>query len=518
MTEKAYAIGLDFGSESARGVLLDLKTGQIAHRAMHAYRHGIMSERLPDGSRLGPAWALQCASDYVEAAQILLEALGSGRQIIGIGIDFTASSPLPARLDGTPLSDLHPERPHAYVKLWKHRAAQFHADAINARGGDFLRDCGGRVSAEWLLPKAAQLAAEDPDLWDMTERFIEAGDWLVWQLTGQEGRSLSFATFKAQYHEGEGYPVHVVPGLADRLAPPLPIGQAVGGLTAAWRQRTGLRGPCLVAAAVIDSHVVMPAVGATRPGTLVGALGTSAAFLLLDREPRPLPHGIEGMAKDGMLPGFFAYESGMAAFGDTLAWFVRHFPKGGSTADAFIAHGEAAAALPPGGSGLVALDWWAGCRVPHADSRLSGLLLGLTLQTGPAEIYRALMEALAFGARTIRDALQDGGVPVGRIVLTSGLAGRNPFLMQLMADVLAAPVHVPDLVEATALAAAIHGAVAGGVVEDFAAAADRFGATRFATYEPNEAASSVYGDLFAHYRTLSGDSSLRAIMHSLAPG
>ncbi len=182
--DRGYVIGLDFGTEAARGVLLDVATGaQQAHHT-HAYRHGVLARQLPDGTLLPVGYALQDAADYLEAADAILSALGRGRRIRSIGIDFTASAPLPARGDGTALSALHPAAPHAYVKLWKHAAAQRHADEINARGGSFLAHCGGRLSGEWMLAKAAQLAAEAPELWKHTERFIEAGDWLVWQLTG----------------------------------------------------------------------------------------------------------------------------------------------------------------------------------------------------------------------------------------------------------------------------------------------------------------------------------------------
>jgi len=515
MTDQ-YLIGLDYGSESARGVLIDMRGGRLAGSHTHAYRHGVLSAALPGGIALPPFWALQDAADYTEAADAILSALGRGKVIEGIGLGFTASSPLPARADGTPLSRLHPDRPHAYVKLWKHAAAQPWADRITARGGPFLDECGDRLSSNSLTAKAAELAEEAPDLWAEADRFIEAGDWLVWQLCGRECRSLAFATFKAQYRAETGYPRGLVPGLDGKLAPAVPVGTPAGTLSAAWRARTGILGAAKVAVAVIDSHAVMPAVGAVEPGTLVGALGTSAVFLLLDDGARPLPPGIEGVARDATLPGLRCFEAGQAGFGDTLAWFVREFPRGDGTAESFARYGEAAARLVPGETGLVALDWFNGCRVPYGDALLSGMVAGLTLQSTGAHIYRTLLEALCFGARTIADLLVSGGAPVDRIILTSGLSLSNPLLMQLMADVLGRDVEVPREQHLTAVGAAIHGAVAAGSVADYAEGARRFGSIDHRIVRPDPGSTGAYAALYEVYRTLGRDSSNRDALHALA--
>jgi L-ribulokinase len=507
-------IGLDFGSESARGVLLDAATGaELAHH-LHPYRHGILTTALPDATPLPSGFALQVAPDYLAAAETILTRLGRGRDVDGIGIDFTASSPLPALADGTPLSTLHPDRPHAYVKLWKHAAAQPWAEAITAAGGPFLANFGGKLSGEWLLPKAAQVATEAPDLWAETARFIEAGDWLVWQLTGHEARSLDFAAYKAQHLPGQGYPA-VIPGLAARLAAPLPPGTAAGALTPDWSRRTGITGPARVAVAAIDSHVVLPAVGATAPGAFVGALGTSAAFLVLAAAPRPLPPGLEGAAFGAALPGLWCAEAGQAAFGDMLAWFARSFPLARDPGENFARHAAAAAAVPPGSGGLVALDWFGGNRVPHGDPALSGLLAGLTLDATPAAIYRALTEALAYGTRAILDTATDGGMPVSRVILTSGLASTSPFLVQTIADVTNRPVEIPALANATAVGAAIHGAVAAGVVPDFPAGAARFGARASRTFRPDPAAAAAYPAFYAEYCRLAADPDLARTLRTL---
>ena len=511
-----YLIGLDYGSESARGVLIDIGTGVVEANHTHPYRHGVMSTRLPDGTPLPPFWALQEAPDYTEAAVAILEAIGRGRVVRAIGIGFTASSPLPCRADGTPLSASHPDRPHAYVKLWKHAASQPWAERITAAGGAFLDEAGGRLSANSLTAKAAELADAAPDLWTEADRFIEAGDWLVWQLTGVERRSYAFATYKAQFNPGFGYPINVVEGLDGKLARPAPVGTPAGALSKAWRERTGILGEAIVAVAVIDSHVVMPAVGGVAPGTLVGALGTSAVYLLLDDVARSLPPGIEGVAGDATIRGLRCFEAGQAGFGDTLAWFVREFPRGGSVGESFAAYDAAARALEPGATGLVALDWFNGNRVPYGDAHLSGLLAGLTLQTTAVGLYRALLEGLCFGARRIIELLQDGGAPVDRVILTSGLSLKNPLLMQLMADILQRQIQVPRREHLTAVGAAIHGAVAAGVVDDYPEGARRFGENEHTVYKPDAESARAYGVLYAVYDDLGRQTTNRAALHALA--
>lgn len=511
-----YLIGLDYGSESARGVLIDIGTGQQIASHTHAYRHGIMTKALPDGTPLARNWALQNADDYVEAATEILTRLGRGKEIEGIGLGFTASSPMPTTSKGIPLSNLYPKDPNAYVKLWKHGAAQKYADDINAKGGDYLQNFGGKVSGEWLLAKAAQIATEAPRTWAASECFIESGDWLVWQLSGSQRRSLGFATYKAQYSPKEGYPKDVLQGLQDRLAQPLPVGASAGGLTEEWRARTGITGKAAIAVSVIDSHVVLPAVGAVETGCLVGALGTSAAYLLLSEQFHPLPPGIEGVAYDGSMRDLWCYESGQASFGDTLSWFVRNFPCGITAEESFRFYNDEAAKQRPGENRLVALDWWNGNRVPLADSRLSGMILGMTMDTTSVGIYRALMESLCFGARSIVELFEAGNIEVERVLMTSGLAQTNPLLVQIMSDVINRPIDVPDIANPTAVGAAIHGAVAAGLVESYGEGAARFGAKAYRHYAPDPHHAATYDKLYQIYLEMSHSSRSRAAMHILS--
>lgn len=515
MAPAAYVIGIDFGTQSARGVIIDAETGEPAGSRVAQYRHGVIAGTFSGGRQLPEGWALQDADDYLEALEDILAALAGGRRIAGIGLGFTASSPLPVDAEGAPLSRAHPREPHAYVKLWKHTAAQRIADRISAQGGDFLTDFGGRVSGEWLLAKAGQLAEEAPEIWSETSRFIEAGDWLVWQLTGRECRSLGFAAYKAQYSEGRGYPDVGVPGLAERLSVPHRIGSDAGVMSRAWRDRLGIAGEPHVAVAVIDSHVVLPAVGGVRDGCLVAALGTSAVYLSLSREFRPLPGGIEGVAKDGSVPGLWCYEAGQAAFGDTLAWFTATFPRDDDPDRNYALYNTAASELAPGESRLLALDWWGGNRVPHADGRLTGLLAGLTTQTSALQIYRALLEGICFGARSIIERFEQGGVPIDDVIVTSGLAASNMCLVQILADVLGRDLRVPSIEHPTAVGAAIHGAVAASVVTDFTAGSEKFGARSFDHVVPDAGATRIYEKLFAEYRRLAASDDVVRAMHGM---
>ncbi len=317
------------------------------------------------------------------------------------------------------------------------------------------------------------------------------------------------------YQEPLGYPADVVPGLLEKLAPPVAIGRPAGELTATWRQKTGIAGPAVVAVAVIDAHAVMPAVKATQPGVIVGSLGTSACYMLLDRSCKDIP-GIEGAVLDGAISGLWCYESGQAAFGDVLAWFVRNFPRGADEAASFAAYNAAAAALPKTEARPIAIDWWNGCRVPMGDSLVSGLMIGMTLRTTSVDLYLSLLEALCFGARRIVDTFIAGGAAVERVILTSGIAEKNPLLMQLMADVLGRDIEVPNISNATATGAAIHGAVAAGLVANYDTGAALFGAKSAKHYHPDHAVIPFYDNRYRQYLSLCQDQRIIDVMHDLA--
>ncbi|MBP8291466.1 MAG: ribulokinase, partial [Caldilineaceae bacterium] len=449
MHEPRYAVGVDFGTESGRALLVDVNTGEEVAAAVHPYANGVIDEKLPGSDvRLELDWALQDPNDYLEVFKHAIPATlkQSGvdpADVIGIGIDFTACTMLPTKADGTPLCFL-PEwrnRPHAWVKLWKHHAAQPEANWLNATarrlGCDFLDRYGGKVSSEWFVPKVMQIVDEDPDVYAAADRLIEAADWVIWQLAGQETRNLTAAGYKGLWSKRSGFPPSeffqaLDPRLENLVDEKMSrrifeLGQRAGGLTekaAAW---TGLRPGTAVAVANVDAHVAVPAAGVVEPARMVIIMGTSNCHMLMGTQERTVP-GICGYVQDGIIPGMVGYEAGQSCVGDHFAWFVENCVPGAYEREA-AACGislhellEAKAAqLAPGASGLVALDWWNGNRSVLVDVDLTGMIVGMTLATRPEEIYRALIEATAYGTRMIVETFAAHDVPVDEIVATGGL-------------------------------------------------------------------------------------------------
>ncbi len=342
---KKYAIGIDFGTESARAVLVDLSDGQQVAEAVFAYPDGVIDETLPGSTiRLEPDWALQNPSDYIEGIEetvpvVLAESGVDAADIVGIGIDFTACTMLPVKADGTPLCQLPTFRdnPHAWVKLWKHHAAQLEANRVNAlaeeRGEEWLSRYGGKISSEWFLPKVLQILDEAPEIYEAADRLIEAADWVIWQLTGVETRNSCTAGYKAIWSKQDGFPstdfmAALDPRLRDLVQDKMstnisPIGARAGGLTAAMAQATGLSKGTAVAVANVDAHVSVPAATVVEPGRMVMIMGTSTCHMVLGTEQKIVP-GMCGVVEDGIIPGLFGYEAGQSCVGDHFAWFVEN--------------------------------------------------------------------------------------------------------------------------------------------------------------------------------------------------
>jgi L-ribulokinase len=531
-----YAVGIDFGTESGRAVLVDCADGRELATRVYRYRNGVIDERLPapdDDVRLEPEWALQDPEDYVRTIQetvpgLLAETGVDPEDVIGVGIDFTSCTMLPTLADGTPLCLVEAMRrePHAWVKLWKHHAAQPEADRINEiaaeRGEPWLARYGGRYSSEWFFAKALQILDEAPEVYERADRLIEAADWVVWQLTGVETRNSCTAGYKALWSKTEGFPAddyfaaldprfaHVVDEKMSRRLEPL--GGRAGGLSeqaAAW---TGLIPGTAVAVANVDAHVSAPAVTVTEPGTLVAIMGTSICHIALGAE-LAVVDGMCGVVEDGVVPGLFGYEAGQSAVGDIFAWFVEtavppryHELARERGLDVHELLEAEAAELEPGESGLLALDWWNGNRSILVDADLRGLLVGMTLATRPPEIYRALIEATAFGTRVIADEFERNGVPVDRIVACGGLPERNTLLMQIYADVTGRRIAVAGSKQAPALGAAMFGAVAAGAAlggyDSIVDASQRMGHLSDTMYEPSPARQAAYEPLYQEYRRL----------------
>jgi L-ribulokinase len=509
------ALGLDFGTESVRALLLDLETGREVGGSSSAYRNGVLSQELPGGRRLPAEWALQDPADWLGSLELavreaLAAAAASPEAVVGVGVDFTSCTVLPTTADGTPLCRLDgwADEPHAWPKLWKHHAAQSQADELTElaahRNESWLARYGGRVSAEWLVPKAAQIVDEAPGAYAAAERIVEAGDWVVWQLCGTLMRNSCAAGFKGLWHKRDGYPSEgflreLRPELADlfadraggRIAVP---GDAVGPLRGEWARRLGLSTSVTVAAAIIDAHAGLLGAGVAEPDSLYLATGTSTCHLLLALSEQPVA-GISGVVEDGILQGAYAYEAGQASVGDMFEWFSRLV--GRSHADLTAA----AAELRPGESGLLALDWWNGCRTPLMDADLSGVLLGVTLATPPEAVYRALLEASAFGTRLVVETFAAAGIAIDRLVIGGGLAS-NELMLQIYADVTGLPVDVVASRQPSARGAAVLAAAASGAFTDVRAAATATARPAAFVVEPEPSAHAGYGELYALYREL----------------
>lgn len=529
-----YALGIDYGTESARTVLVDLHDGHEVTTAVYAYADGVIDERLPGTTiRLEPDWALQNPEDYLRAitttVPTVLAASGvAAEDIIGIGIDFTACTMMPTRSDGTPLCMLPQFRqnPHAWVKLWKHHAAQPEANHLNQvaaeRGEPWLARYGGKISSEWFFPKALQILNEAPDIFEAADRLIEAADWTVWQLTGCETRNSCTAGYKAIWSKREGFPspnffAALHPRMRDIVQEKmtehiLPLGARAGGLTAKMAAATGLLPGTAVAVANVDAHVSVPAATVTEPGRMVMIMGTSTCHMVLGTAQRIVP-GMCGVVEDGIIPGLYGFEAGQSCVGDHFAWFVENCVPAAYQVEA-ESHGinlhqmlEAKAAqLKPGESGLLALDWWNGNRSVLVDVDLTGLLIGATLATKAEEIYRALIEATAYGTRVIIEAFEDHGVAVNELVAAGGLPERNKLLMQIYADVTGREIKVVGTSQAGSLGAAMHGAVAAGAVAGGYAtitdAAARMAHLQDTHYSPIVPHKAMYDQLYAEYLTL----------------
>ena len=465
--DDAYVIGVDFGTLSARALVVRVSDGTEAGTAVSEYPHGAIDRSLDGHGELPPDWALQDPADWTRALSEAVPAAVRDAgidpdQVIGIATDFTASTCMPALADGTPLCQLSAlaARPHAYPKLWKHHAAQPHADRINAvaheRGEKWINRYGGKISSEWQFAKALQLLDEDPDLYQRADRWIEAADWIIWQLCGAETRNACTAGYKGIYQDG-GYPSReylaaLDPRFAsfaeDKLAHPIsPLGARAGGLTPAAAALTGLPSGIAVAIGNVDAHVTVPAAGPVAPGKMVAIMGTSTCHVMNGAELAEVP-GMCGVVDGGIVAGLWGYEAGQSGVGDIFAWFTANGVPG-EFAEEARQRGvslqqlldEQAGALPAGSHGLIALDWEGGNRSVLVDGRLSGAIVGLTLATTAPEIYRALLESTAFGTRMIMDTFRDSGVPVTDLVVAGGLIKSAP-LMQIYADVTRRPLSV----------------------------------------------------------------------------
>ncbi len=532
-----YVVGVDFGTLSGRAVVVRVADGAEVGSAVHEYAHGVLEEALPGGVRLGPDWALQSPEDWRDVLRVavpkaLVAAGVPASSVIGVSTDFTACTILPTTADGVPLCEAYPDRPHAWPKLWKHHAAQPHADRINAlaaeRGEPWLARYGGKISSEWEFAKGLQLLEEDPEIYGLADRWIEAADWIVWELTGVESRGVGVAGYKGIYQDGRypsaDYLAELNPafaGFAGKLArETAELGALAGRLTARAAEWTRLPEGIAVAVGNVDAHVTAAAADAVRPGQLVAIMGTSTCHVMVSDQLAEVP-GMCGVVRDGIVPGLWGYEAGQSGVGDIFGWFVRNGVPASYTqqaADRGMDIHEYLSMLAErqrvGAHGLVALDWHSGNRSVLVDHDLSGLIVGQTLATRPEDVYRALIEATAFGTRVIVETFEQSGVPVTEFVAAGGLL-KNRFLMQVYSDVLNRPLSVIGSDQGPALGSAIHAAVAAGAYPDLTAAAAAMGGRMQRAYVPDPERAAAYDRLYAEYRLLHDHFAESGLMHRL---
>jgi L-ribulokinase len=524
-----YTVGIDYGTNSVRALVVDVRTGAELGTSVFDYPSGERGILLDADD---PELARQHPQDYLDGlAASVRGALAhaatrpgfDASRVIGLGVDTTGSTPIPVDAEGRPLAlDARwRDRPAAHVWLWKDHTAHAEAARITAvaeaERPQYLAKCGGRYSSEWFWAKILRCAAADAEVFDAAHTWVEHADWIPAVLTGTEHpsrlrRGICAAGHKAMYHpDWGGFPDEAFLAALDprlvRVRRSLPeraysVAEAAGTLTSEWAARLGLPAGIPVAVGAFDAH--LGAVGSgIREGTLVKIIGTSTCDLMI----APMGHGIAdipglcGIVPESVLPGAYGLEAGQSAVGDIFAWLVDRVRPGGQ------GHAEltsGAERLAPGESGLLALDWWNGNRTVLVDQRLTGLMLGMTLYTTPAEMYRALVEATAFGARVIMERYEAYGVPVARVVNCGGIAEKNPLIMQIYADVLQRPVQISRSAQTCALGAAIAGAVVAGAGAgghaSFDAATAAMTGVRDEVFTPIPANAAIYDRLFALYR------------------
>ncbi|WPF83043.1 ribulokinase [Sanguibacter sp. 4.1] len=538
-SQRALVVGVDYGTLSGRAVVVRVHDGAELGTGVHEYPHAVMDRQLTTGPAweagtpvsLAPDWALQVPQDYVDVLKVAVPAAIAQAQadhgidvadIIGIGTDFTACTMVPTTSDGTPLCELDGlgDRPHAYVKLWRHHAAQGQADRINelahSRGESWISRYGGLISSEWEFAKGLEILEEDREVYDRMDHWVEAADWIVWQLSGDYVRNACTAGYKGIYQDGQYPSEEFLSALnpdfgsfvSDKVEHTIgQLGAAAGRLSAEAADWTGLPEGIAVAVGNVDAHVTAPAANAVEPGQMTAIMGTSTCHVMNGEELHSVP-GMCGVVEGGIVDGLWGYEAGQSGVGDIFGWFVKSAVPP-AYVDAAAAAGrsvhehltELARPQQIGEHGLIALDWHSGNRSVLVDHELSGVVVGQTLATTPEDTYRALLEATAFGTRTIVEAFQGSGVPVTELVVAGGLL-KNTLLMQIYADVTRLPLSTIASDQGPALGSAIHAAVAAGAYPDVRAAAQVMGKRTVAAYLPIEENAVRYDALFAEYTAL----------------
>jgi L-ribulokinase len=524
-----YTIGLDYGTNSVRALVVDIANGAEVGSAVRVYEHGtegVIYSRDPNLARQHPA-------DYLDAAEIVIKAALAesakkvkgfkAEQVIGIGVDTTGSTPLPVDENGTALAmtKKFAKNPAAMAWLWKDHTSIAEAEEITVLARkmrpEYLAKCGGIYSSEWFFSKILHCLRTSPEVFNAAYTWVECADWIPAMLTGTQRPGdyrvgVCAAGHKAMFNaDWGGYPdakflakldpkLGVLRSRLNDVASD--VSESAGGLTEEWAKKTGLTAGIPVAVGAFDAH--LGAVGSgIAPGVLVKIIGTSTCDMTVAPAVKKLADipGICGIVKGSILPGYYGLEAGQSAVGDIFNWFVNYIQPGGDKGT----HEQLtrdAAKLKPGESGLLALDWNNGNRTVLVDQRLTGMLLGQTLHTTPAEIYRTLVEATAFGALMIISRIEEYGVKIKEVVNCGGIAEKNPLVMQIYADILGRPMKVSRSAQTCALGSAIAAAVVSGGYGDFATAQKKMTGLKSTVFKPDAKAHAVYKELFGLYRQL----------------
>lgn len=529
-----FALGIDFGTQSARGVLVNIRTGEELGDRLYTYPHGVIDRELPGTDvALPPDFALQDPSDYRTALDTILHdtwrsAGVDPAAVVAIGVDFTACTILPVDENMVPLCEKEEWRdnPHSWVKLWKHHGAEAQAKHIGRvltrRQEPILRLYGGEVLSEWYFPKLLELYQNAPEVYRGAYKIVHAMDWVNYLMTGTLATGASTSGFHCFWTKEFGWPdkellEEIAPGFGGILdgkilTDVLPVTSQMGTLSAEMAEKSGLTPGIPVCCPMVDAHAGLPAVGVAEDGDMLISLGTSLCHILINSRCVPMD-GICGVTDGCTYPSFYSYEAGQTAGGDIFEWFVKNLVDAKASAAAekaglsvFAWLTQRAEALRPGESGLLALDWWNGNRSPLASADLSGLLLGMTLNTRPEDIYRALVEATAFGTRSIVENFEKNGVSVGKMIACGGMSRKSPLLMQIFADVLGRPLEVADRTQAAACGVAMHAMVAlgkdRGGYDTLEEAISALARPARRVYEPNMENHKIYTELFAMYSRL----------------
>lgn len=526
-------VGLDFGTLSCRGVAIDSEDGRVIATAESPYRHGVIEGRMAHKDiPLPPEWYLQDPEDWLESMTTVVRGLLKNGNIppeavAALGTDFTSCTLIPCRKDGTPLclEERFKDEPNAWPKLWKHHGAQIYVEEIEKKAKEhttWLREYfGNAVSCEWAFPKILQVVRESPEVYEAADYFVEAVDWIVLKLTGRLVRTAGVLGVNSFYIGGRGYPDREFCRLLDPLMEDVSetklageigtVGQRAGTLSPEMAERLGLTTDVVVPCGHSDGAVAGCGAGITESGSIMLVMGTSTCHQMMYKDFRSF-EGLCSIAEDGMIPGLYGYESGQSATGDIFGWFANalvpesYYREAERRGESILQYmGELADALAPGESGLIALDWLNGNRSILSNYDLSGLIVGLTLQTKTEEIYRALVEANIFGSKCILDNYEENGVHISKIYAVGGIAKKSPWIMQMCADVFNSEIVVPTIDNVPATGSAVCAAVALGApvgCADFHEASKRLFHQKPVIYSPDPTKVGKYRSLYGIYRQL----------------